>query len=207
MAAAPFSSGFGFDDAVDSGGMWESMLSTIVGGVVAAGAGGLTAFVQARQASRLRGQQQKHEDQYRLHQDRVPAYIAFRALAGKARGTLQDLTGDTPEGDAKRRDARNETHLAGIKIALIGGAEVVAAARRVMIHIDAITYGRDTFDTDAWSEVLAVFEEAARYDPTGLRDLASLMAVAAWPAPPPRPAATRSIGAVARPLRWSICVR
>jgi hypothetical protein len=117
------------------------VLSTITGGAVAAGAGLLTALMQARQATRLRRDDHIREDRYRLYRDRVEAYIAFHTLASKARRVMQDFAEDTSDDDAERREARNVAHLAFVKVALIGGAEVVAAARRVMINIDAFTCG------------------------------------------------------------------
>jgi hypothetical protein len=54
---------------------------------------------------------------------------------------MQDFAEDTSDDDVERREARNVAHLAFVKVALIGGAEVVAAARRVMINIDAFTCG------------------------------------------------------------------
>ncbi|GAA4670529.1 hypothetical protein [Phytohabitans rumicis] len=166
--------------------MWESMLSTMVGGAVAAGAGVLTTLVQARQASRMRYEQQQREDRYRLYQDRVEAYVTFHTLASKARRVLQDFTDDTADDDLERREARNEAHLTYVKIALIGGIEVVAAARRVMIKIDAVTYRREAFDSDLFRHVISKFQEAARRDLTGQDDLASILVETHWPDAPPR---------------------
>ncbi|GAA4457624.1 hypothetical protein [Phytohabitans houttuyneae] len=171
--------------------MWESILLTLTGGAVAAGAGVLTALMQARHATRLRREQREHEDRYRLYQDRVDAYIAFQTLASKARRVLQDFTDDTPEDDAERREARNAAHLAFIKVALIGGAEVVAAGRQMMITIDAVTYGREPYDSERYRTVLSGFRAAARHDLTGQDDLASIVADGDWPAPPPRPRPVR----------------
>jgi hypothetical protein len=167
--------------------MWESVLSTVAGGAVAAGAGVLTALMQGRQASMLRAEQQRREDRYRLHRDRVDAYLAFHTAASEARRVLQNLTDGTPEDDRERRAARNATHLAYVKIALIGGAEVVAAARRMMIHIDGIAYGRAAFEVDAWNDVLDPFQEAARYNLTGQHDLAPIIVDPPWPSPPAHP--------------------
>lgn len=175
------------EPAADSGCMWNAMLLTIAGGAVAAGAGVLTTLVQARQASRLRYEQYMREDRYRLYQDRVGAYIEFQTSASKARRVLQDLADDTAADDTKRREVRNAAHLIYVRIVLIGGSGVVAAARRMMIKIDAITFGREAFDCESYRQVLGQFQEAARLDLTGRDDLATIMAEAEWPDAPPRP--------------------
>lgn len=134
----------------------------------------------------MRYEQQQREDRYRLYQDRVEAYVTFHALASKARRVLQDFIDDTADDDVERREARNEAHLTYVKIALIGGVEVVAAARRVMIKIDAVTYRREAFDSDLFRQVISMFQEAARRDLTGQDDLASIIVETHWPDAPPR---------------------
>lgn len=116
----------------------------------------------------------------------MEAYIAFQTLASKSRRVLQDFVEDTPDDDVDRREARNAAHLAFVKVALIGGAEVVAAARRMMIKMDAYTFGREAFDSEQYREVLGRFQEAAPHDLTGQKDLAAIIAEAEWPALPPR---------------------
>ncbi|MGW4467221.1 hypothetical protein [Micromonospora sp. NPDC004704] len=166
--------------------IWESVSLTVVGGVVAAAAGLLGAAVQARQAAQARRDQEKREDRYRLHQDRLATYVAFHLCASDARAILQDLVDDDDEDDAQRRAVRNETQGAYAKVVLLGGAEVIVAARRIMVFIDGVVYRREPFDSGAWSDVIGSFQEAARYDLTGHRDLADIWARHDWPAPPPR---------------------
>jgi hypothetical protein len=173
-------------------GVWESVLLTVAGGVMAAAAGLLGAAVQERQAARVRQDQQKREDQYRLHQDRVAAYIAFHLPASRARGIMQDAAGGTGEDATQRRAARNETHSAYVKVVLIGGADVIVAEHRIMTYIDSIVYQRELFDSNAWSDAIESFQEAARHDLTGHQDLAGIRERLDWPAAPPRRPASRA---------------
>jgi hypothetical protein len=172
--------------------IWESVLLTVVGGVVAAAAGLLGATLQARQAAQARQDQQKREDQYRLHQDRIATYVAFHLSASRARGIMQDVVGDAEEDDAQRRAVRNETQSAYIRVVLLGGAEVIMVARRIMAYIDSVVFRRGPFDSVIWTDAIGSFQEAARYDLTGHRDLADIWARADWPAPPPRRPPDRS---------------
>jgi len=165
--------------------MWNSILSTIAGGAVAAGAGGLTSLIQARQAAQVRAEVRDREDQYRLHRDRVDAYIAFHAAIGSMRRILQNAANSAEEGNSRCRAARNDTHITYVRIALVGSTGVVAEARRMMIHIDAVTYGRAPFDSVVWNDALDGFQNAARYDLTGLKDLPTIISEVEWPAPPP----------------------
>jgi hypothetical protein len=165
-------------------GVWESVLLTVVGGLMAAGAGTLGAAMQARQTARVRADEQKREDRYRLHQDCVAAYTAFHLSASAARRIMQNTSGNTDDDGAERRAARNDTHLAYVKIALVGDAGVVIAARRMMIYIDTVVYRQARFDTGEWTSGLDSFQEAARFSLTGHRDLVHIMSDMDWPAPP-----------------------
>ncbi|GIG88223.1 hypothetical protein [Plantactinospora endophytica] len=166
--------------------IWESALLTVLGGLMAAGAGLLAAVLQGRQAARARAEQQSREDRYRLHQDRVAAYLDFHLSASNARGVMQDVTGETEEADAERRAARNATQHSYVMVMLIGGAETIAAARRTMVYIDGVVFRREPFDAPAWSDIIGGFQQAARYDLTGHRDLAEIWRMVDWPPPPPR---------------------
>lgn len=168
-------------------GIWDSVLLTLVGGVVAASAGLLGSAFQARQTTRARREQHEREDQYRLHQDRVTAYIAFQDAVSRARRTIQNLVGDTEAEHAECRAARNEAHLAYVRVMLLGGSEVVAAARQTMIYLDGIVYRGEAFDASEWSAVNGWYQNAARHELTGQRDLPEIVAATDWPAPPPSP--------------------
>jgi hypothetical protein len=173
--------------ALDTLHVWESLVSTAVGGVVAAAAGAVAMMIQSRQTARLRREQHEREDRYRLHQARVEAYLDFHTSASRTRAALQDFNSASGEDDVLRREARNATHLTYVRIALIGGTAVVASARRMMIHIDDITFGRTVFDASAWSNTLDEFQQTARQDLTGQRDLAAVTAQIDWLPPTPRP--------------------
>lgn len=166
--------------------IWESVLLTITGGLVAAGAGLLGTTLQVRQAARAGLAQHEREDRYRLHQERVAAYVEFAVSSGSARAAMQDLTSETDEDDDERRTARNDAQRHYLKIVLLGAAAVIVAARRMMAYADGVVFQRDPFDPDSWDDLLGSFLEAARHDLTGHTDLARAWAATHREPPPPR---------------------
>lgn len=148
--------------------MLQSLLLTALGGVLGGGGALLASQWQAREARRIRKEQDAREDRYRLINERVRAYRAFFVAAGSARHAITHQA--SPEEAMEARIALWE---AFTLVALIGEHNTWDQARTLLEMVSAVTLEGSAFNVDEWNEQIRGFVQASRLDliPARLADV------------------------------------
>jgi hypothetical protein len=144
-------------------GLWQSLLLTGTGAIIASAATWLGTRLQFKEAGRIRREQYEREDLYRLHQARVVAYCDLYSAAGKVRATLA-WDAAPPES---RRQARNAYWREAARVSLLGHEDVRNSAKAILAYVDAVIDGTTKFDPVTFGKVIQHLETAARTDLTG----------------------------------------
>lgn len=146
--------------------MLQSLLLTALGGVLGAGGALVASERQAREARRIRREQDARDDRYRLTTDRIRAYSAFHVAAGSARSTMGIYT--RSEGrEASLEDvmvARNALWDAFSLVALIGDANTWGRASALMEFVTDIAQGQSPFGVAKWNELIQAFIQTSRVE-------------------------------------------
>ena len=105
----------------------QSLLLTAIGGVIGVGGALFAAQWQAREARRVRKEQEARDDRYRLMNERIAAYRTFYIAAGSARHIIER---QAPAQEV--RQARDAMWEAFTLVALIGDKNTWDHARTML---------------------------------------------------------------------------
>lgn len=149
--------------------MLQSLLLTGIGGLLAIMGTFVGQHMQARVTQRIRDEDRAREDRYRLHAERLQAYVAFHTKFGEARRVLvrHSKSDNDSTAQVKAMEARNAAWHSFVTVRLIGSPDAVASARALMWEITAIAWEGKKFDPDEWSNLVVKFRTAARRDLVG----------------------------------------
>lgn len=149
--------------------MLQSLLLTGLGGLIAITGTVIGQRLQAREAKNMRIEDRTREDRYRLHKERLDAYVRFHVQFGLARRPMLAYSeaADAPEALEQVSEARIAAWQAFVFVRLIGSPKAVAAARAVMWEITAVAWDEKKFEKDRWSDLVLAFRTAARRDVVG----------------------------------------
>jgi hypothetical protein len=137
----------------------QSLLLTALGGVLGVGGALLASQWQAREARRVRKEQEARDDRYRLMNERIMSYRAFYIAAGAARHVI--------ERQAQPQDivrARDEMWEAFTLVALIGDEKTWGQARSMLRMVSAVAFEGSPFNIDAWDELIRSYIQVSRLD-------------------------------------------
>jgi hypothetical protein len=141
---------------------WASAVSAVVGGLIGMVGTLLGARLQFKEAARVRAEQHEHEDTYRLHRDRMDAYVEFYLAFGSLR---KAATGNVDE--AALMDARNEIWAWYTCILLLGERQVLDITKEILAFATEVAYDSDKYDDEALRVLSMRFQEVARRDLVG----------------------------------------
>lgn len=139
--------------------MLQSLLLTALGGVLGIGGALLASQWQAREARRIRKEQDARDDRYRLMQERITAYRDFYIAAGSARHVIQR---QAPTQEI--RQARDTMWEAFTLVALIGDKGTWDQARTMLRMIDVVTFEGSPFNVETWNELIRSYVRISRFD-------------------------------------------
>jgi hypothetical protein len=144
----------------------QSLLLTALGGVLGAGGALLASHWQAREARRIRREQNARDDRYRLTADRIRAYSAFHVAAGSARAAMGIYTrsGGRDASLENVMDARNVLWDTFTLVALIGDDSTWGRASALIEFVTDVAQGRSGFVVAKWNELIQAFVQASRLE-------------------------------------------
>ena len=143
---------------------WISVVSGALGGVIGVLGTLLGARLQFKEAARVRTEQYRREDRFRLHKERIDAYADFYISAGIARRAMA-----SGAEQRKLSQARNRLWRAFARVLLVGEEEVLRSARPILTYVSDVAYEGVKFDADRYRELIAGFQRSARGD-VAIRD-------------------------------------
>ncbi len=143
--------------------MWLSLLSTVIGGVIAIVGTTVGSHIQNRHTARARQEQYAREDKYRLFDKRQSAYVQLYLQIGDVRRALAILARQEGSSVAKAEalNSRNEYWSAYTAVRLIGSTEVYKIANDILAFFDECLE-KCKFDQDSFRSLLKKFTLAAR---------------------------------------------
>jgi len=145
--------------------LWQPLLLTGLGGVLAIAGTVIGQFWHARTARQERHEQWAREDAYRLHGERREAYAAFYLAAGHARLIMATYPAPiSSEGLAELEEARMALWKEFVSVRLIGVRDVLAAARTLLTMVDRVAQRQEEFAPTPWVEAIDVYVGRARRD-------------------------------------------
>jgi hypothetical protein len=137
----------------------QSLLLTALGGVLGVGGALIASQWQAREARRVRKEQEARDDRYRLMNERIMAYRTFYIAAGSARHIIER---QAPAQEILQ--ARDTMWEAFTLVALIGDENTWDQARTMLRMVSAVTFEGSPFNIDAWDKLIRSYIQASRLD-------------------------------------------
>ncbi len=146
--------------------LWESLLLSGAGGVLALGGTWVGFQIQVREQRRARSEQVSRENLLRLHAERVAGYTDFYREGGEMRAVLGRLAG-APNDDALITEARRQREVLWnecARVTLIGSRLAASNAWALLNYVTDVTHGDAVLDSDQYRLLIWDFILAARAD-------------------------------------------